>query len=99
MRVAVVVLLFALSVPMLAQTTGFTVAEYLAPQYTAPENAPSRAVIAAMDEPGERFIVTGRTLDGKKPIAGVSLYVFHTGAKGRYSTETVDNRVGEVNPR
>jgi protocatechuate 3,4-dioxygenase beta subunit len=42
--------------------------------------------------------VTGRTLDGKKPVAGVSLYVFHTDAKGRYAPDT-DNRAGEFNPR
>ena len=71
MRVAVVLLLVALCVPILAQTTGFTLAEYLAPQYTAPEDAPSRVVIAGKDEPGERLVVTGRTLIGDKPVAGV----------------------------
>src|SRR5712671_5375863 len=98
MRGAVVVLLVSLCIPILAQTTGFTLAPYLAPQYTAPEDAPSRAVLAGSDEPGERLIVTGRTLDGKRPIAGVSLYVFHTDAKGRYAPDT-DNRAGEFNPR
>jgi len=33
------------------------------------------------------------------PVAGVSLFVFHTDAKGRYSNDTADNRVGEYNPR
>src|SRR5882762_3346279 len=100
MRVTVVVLLVALCVPILAQTKPeFIIPEFLAPQYTAPEDAPSRVVIADKDEPGERLVVTGRTLDGEKPVAGVSLSVFHTDAKGRYATDTDDNRVGEYNPR
>lgn len=98
-RVVVAVLAVALCVPTLAQTTGFTLKEYLAPQFTAPEDAPSRIVIAGKDEPGERLIVTGRTLDGDRPVAGVSLYVFHTDAKGRYALKTGDNRFGELNPR
>jgi protocatechuate 3,4-dioxygenase beta subunit len=96
-------LVFVLSVvvlcaPVLAQTTGFTIAGFLPPRYTAPERAPSRVSIAARDEPGERLIVTGRTLDGKKPVAGVSLYVFHTDSKGRYVPD-MDNRTGEYNAR
>jgi protocatechuate 3,4-dioxygenase beta subunit len=89
----------ALCVPTLAQTTGFTIAEFLAPQYTAPKDASSSIVIAGKDEPGARMVVTGRTLIGDKPVAGVSLYVFHTDAKGKYSNTTDDNRVGEYNPR
>jgi protocatechuate 3,4-dioxygenase beta subunit len=84
--------------PILAQPTGFTIAEFLAPQYSAPEDAASRVVIAGRDEPGERLVVTGRTLDGKKPVAGVSLYVFHTDSQGRYAPD-VDNRAGEYKPR
>src|SRR5258706_7619265 len=103
MRSKCLALLFGLLVvmylPSLAQTTGFTLVQYNAPQYTASEDAPSSVVIAGKDEPGERLVVTGQTLDGKKPVGGVSLYVFHTDAKGRYSTETDDNRVGEYNPR
>ncbi len=99
MRVAVVVLLAAWCVPALAQTTRFTLEEYLAPRFTAPEDAPSRIVIAGQDEPGERLIVTGRTLEGDTPVAGVSLYVFHTDAKGRYSLDIGDPHRGELNPR
>jgi len=97
-------LLFVLSsvvascVAVLAQTTGFTLNEYLAPQYVAPANAASRVVIAGKDEPGERLIVTGRTLDGTKPVPGVSLYVFHTDLQGRYAPG-LDQRAGEFNPR
>ena len=56
-------MVLAVSVPILAQTTGFTLKEFLAPRYLAPEDAPSKIVIAGRDEPGERLIVTGRTLD------------------------------------
>lgn len=88
-----------LCAPALAQTARYTLKEYLAPQYAAPLDAPSSIAIAGNDEPGERLIVTGRTLDGDKPVAGVSLYVFHTDAKGRYSLDTGDPSVGELNPR
>ena len=44
------------------------------------------------------MIVTGRTVDGTKPVAGVSLYVFHTDVQGRYA-RGMDQRVGEFNPR
>jgi protocatechuate 3,4-dioxygenase beta subunit len=89
----------ALCAPTLAQTARFIVAEYLAPQFTAPEDAPPLIVVAGKDEPGVRMIVTGRTLVGDKPVPGVSLYVFHTDAKGNYSNTTFDNTVAELNPR
>ena len=89
----------ALCVPAVAQTTRFIVAEYLAPQFTAPAEAPSVILIAGKDEPGTRMIVTGRTLIGDKPVAGVSIYVFHTDTKGNYSNTTFDNKVAELNPR
>jgi protocatechuate 3,4-dioxygenase beta subunit len=44
------------------------------------------------------MVVTGRTLIGDKPVAGVSIYVFHTDIQGNYSKETTDNRVGELHP-
>jgi protocatechuate 3,4-dioxygenase beta subunit len=67
-----------------------------APQ-VAEKNAPSKITIASRDEPGERLIVSGRVFgqDGKTPLAGVSIYVYHTDAKGLYTPETNDNR----NPR
>jgi protocatechuate 3,4-dioxygenase beta subunit len=43
--------------------------------------------------------VTGRTLEGTKPVPGVSLYVFHTDAKGLYATDISDVREAEFNPR
>ena len=67
-----------------------------APQ-VAEKDAPSKVIIAAKEEPGERLIVTGQvfTPDGKTPLAGASVYVYHTDAKGLYTPETNDNR----NPR
>ena len=85
-------LFVAMYLPIVAQTTGFTLVEYLVPQYTAPDDAPSNVVIAGKGEPGERLVVTGRTLDGTRPIAGVSLYVFHTDAKGLRRTRTTGTR-------
>jgi protocatechuate 3,4-dioxygenase beta subunit len=67
-----------------------------APQI-AEKNAPSKITIAAKEEPGARLIVTGQVFgpDGKTPLAGASVYVYHTDAKGLYTPETNDNR----NPR
>jgi protocatechuate 3,4-dioxygenase beta subunit len=53
----------------------------------APRNAPSSIVVAGRKEPGERLIVTGQVTDGTKPLAGVSIYVFHTDANGLYTTD------------
>jgi protocatechuate 3,4-dioxygenase, beta subunit len=67
-----------------------------APQ-VAEKNAPSKITIAAQTEPGERLTVTGQVYgpDGKTPLPGASVYVYHTDAKGLYTPETNDNR----NPR
>ena len=62
-------------------------APYLSPKYVAPKNAPSTIAVAAREEPGERLIVTGQVTDGTKPLPGVSIYVFHTDANGRYTTD------------
>jgi protocatechuate 3,4-dioxygenase beta subunit len=71
---------------------------YLAPQFEAPADAPSRVVVAAADEPGERLVVSGRVLDGGRPVAGVSIYVFQTDANGRYSKVLTGNEA-ELDPR
>lgn len=98
MRVAGAVLLVVSGVSLVAQTTGFTLREYNAPQFTAPANAPSRGVIAGTDEPGPRLVVTGRTLEGTRPVAGVSLFVFHTDVEGLYAPN-VSTQYGELHPR
>jgi protocatechuate 3,4-dioxygenase beta subunit len=71
---------------------------YLAPQYEAPADAPARVVVAGREEPGERLIVTGRVLDGTTPVAGVSIYVFHTDVDGRYALDRTGNDA-ELYPR
>jgi protocatechuate 3,4-dioxygenase beta subunit len=96
--VSVLSIYFVWYPPALAQTGAYIVAEYLADQFTAPKNAPSTIVVAGKNEPGARIVVTGRTLLGDKPVAGVSLYVFHTDSKGLYS-RTGDPRQGELDPR
>lgn len=71
---------------------------YLAPQFEAAADAPSRVVVAGADEPGERLIVAGRVLDGTRPVAGASVYVFQTDVDGRYSKELTGNEA-ELDPR
>jgi protocatechuate 3,4-dioxygenase beta subunit len=50
--------------------------------------------IVSDQEAGEPLIVTGTiyTPDGKKPLTGITLYVYQTDATGRYSTSGGDNR-------
>ena len=78
MRVAALIVILALvSVTANAQAPYFPDV-YLVPQFEAPADAPSRVVVAGADEPGERLVVSGRVLDGERPVAGVSIYVFQT---------------------
>ncbi len=83
---------------LVAQTPEFIHPEFLESQFAVSEDAPSKVVVAGKDEPGDRLIVTGRTLDGNRVVAGVSLFVFHTDAKGVYATG-MDNDRGEFHPR
>jgi len=69
-RVALVFMLVTLCVPVSSQAQEFIVPEYLASRYTAPPAAPSTIVVAGTDEPGQRLVVTGRTLVGQTPVAG-----------------------------
>ena len=65
---------------------------------TAEKNAPSKITITTKEEPGERLVVSGVVygVDGKTPLAGASVYVYHTDATGRYTPgASDDNR----NPR
>ncbi|HXG68253.1 MAG TPA: hypothetical protein VNO70_24370 [Blastocatellia bacterium] len=63
----------------------------------ADKDAPWKVTVAPKNEPGERLIVSGRVYgqDGKTPLAGVSIYVYHTDIRGYYSGETSDSN----NPR
>jgi protocatechuate 3,4-dioxygenase beta subunit len=71
---------------------------YLASKFEAPAGAPSHIVVAGRDEPGERLVVTGRVVDGGRPVAGVSIYVFQTDVDGRYSKVLTGNDA-ELDPR
>jgi len=84
MRVASL-LTFALLASAPSQALAQIPPAYLSPKYVAPQNAPSSIVVAGKGEPGERLIVTGQVTDGTKPLAGVSIYVFHTDADGLYT--------------
>lgn len=95
---ALLILLFASGVFLSSQAQGLIYAPYLAPQYIAPLNAPSSVVIVRNDEPGERLVVTGRTLEGSRPVAGVSIYVFHADIQGRYAPG-LKSPDGELSPR
>jgi protocatechuate 3,4-dioxygenase beta subunit len=97
MRFGVLLSLLLVSVPTLAQVP-YMPDVYLAPQYEAPADAPSRVVVADAREPGERLIVTGRVLDGAKPVRGVSIYVFQTDVEGLYARGITGNDA-ELNPR
>jgi protocatechuate 3,4-dioxygenase beta subunit len=74
-------------------------APYLAAKYVAPQNAPSSVVIAGKNEPGERLVVTGRTLDDGTPVAGVSIYAFHSDVNGLYAAKDMNPREAELSPR
>lgn len=59
-------------------------------------NVPAKVTIVSDKEPGEPLIVSGTIYapDGKKPLEGITLYVYQTDATGIYSTSGVggDNR-------
>lgn len=81
-----------------AQRPEFIQPEFLESQFAVPDGAPSTVVLTVKNEPGEPLVVTGRTLDGARPISGVSLFVFHTDANGVYATG-MSNSEGEFHPR
>ena len=98
MRVAALIVLQAFVLPEVGAQAPYFPDVYLAPQFEAPADAPARVVVAGADEPGERLVVSGRVLDGGRPVAGVSIYVFQTDADGRYSKELTGNDA-ELDPR
>ena len=64
----------------------------------APADAPSRVVVTPTGEPGEALVISGVVFkaDGRTPIAGASVYVYQTDAKGAYA---VDDARASNNPR
>ena len=78
-------ILFAIVPPIQAQV------------HEAPANAPARITIAPESEPGSRLTVSGRVLGrDDRPLAGASIYVYHTDAKGQYVPGTTG---GSERPR
>lgn len=73
--------------------------EHLSALAALPANAPWNIVVAGPEEPGERLVVEGRVVDGTTPIAGASVYVFHTDAQGFYAPGRHDPAAAESNPR
>ncbi|MCA1636002.1 MAG: protocatechuate 3,4-dioxygenase [Acidobacteria bacterium] len=70
-----------------------------APAATGPENHSWQTALVSKDEPGEPLVVSGRIFeaDGQTPAVGLTLYVYHTDARGLYSEE--DGKGGEPKPR
>jgi protocatechuate 3,4-dioxygenase beta subunit len=63
----------------------------------APETAPAFAEVAPPGEPGRRLEVSGVvSAAGGAPIAGASVYVYQTDARGYYRP---DDAMGNRNPR
>ena len=86
--------------PFVAAVLALSAAPLLArePQRIAPGNAPSSGEVAPAQEPGERLEVSGvvYAADGRAPIAGASVYVYQTDARGYYRP---DDAMGNRDPR
>jgi len=98
MRVGLLLMLITFGITGSSQEPELIPAPYLSPQYVAPLVAPSSIVVVGNNEPGNRLVVTGRTLEGTQPVSGVSIYIFHTDADGRYASG-INNVDAELNPR
>lgn len=68
------------------------------PSRIAPTGAPSSADVAGPGEPGARLQVEGvvHAADGRTPVAGASVYVYQTDARGYYRP---DDAMGNRDPR
>jgi len=58
-----------------------------------------RTMLVSGAEPGTPLVVSGRgfAADGRTPVAGITLYVYHTDARGLYSEK--DGQGGPPDPR
>ena len=70
-------------------------------QASGPQNgsSASEAVLVPEDEPGVPLVVSGTVYlaDGKTPVAGARLYVYHTDNEGHYSKGGVDESKRRLN--
>ena len=66
-----------------------------------PGNLSWQTTITSKDEPGEPLVVWGRIFgpDGKTPLPDITLYVYHTDARGIYSDQKYDGRGTAPTPR
>jgi protocatechuate 3,4-dioxygenase beta subunit len=71
------------AIALLASYAVFSGVAY-AQSHIAPANAPSRITIADSTERGTRLVVTGRVVSNGQPVAGASIYAYHTDATGVY---------------
>ncbi|HEX8146875.1 MAG TPA: hypothetical protein VF591_06825 [Pyrinomonadaceae bacterium] len=64
-----------------------------------PESLSWKALLVKEGEPGTPLVVTGRVFaaDGRTPVEGVTIHVYHTDARGLYSEHDGDGR--EPRPR
>ena len=87
MRVTALFIFVVLTAVAAPRAQDFIPPAYLSPKYVAPQRSRRVLSVAGKDEPGERMIVTGQATAGGKPVAGVSVYVFHADAAGLYSRD------------
>ena len=64
------------------------------PVRDSPAAPPAKIAIPPEGEPGEPLVISGTIYqpDGRTPAAGVTLYVFHTDAKGVYSPDQEEGK-------
>jgi protocatechuate 3,4-dioxygenase beta subunit len=87
MRVPLLLAIVMLASAVASQAQDWVPPVFLSPKFVAPEDAPSNVVVVGKEEPGERMVVTGQATVGGNPVAGVSIYVFHADADGRYTKD------------
>lgn len=69
------------------------------PAVEKPSELSWRTLLVAAGEPGTPLVVSGRVVaaDGRTPVEGVTLHVYHTDARGLYSEK--DGNGGPPDPR
>jgi protocatechuate 3,4-dioxygenase beta subunit len=98
MRITTVLVLTLLAAAVSAMDELLVPSVYLSPKFTAPPDAPSNIVVAGVDEPGERLVVTGRVIYGSTLIADASIFAFQTDASGVYAPG-LETPEAELEPR
>jgi protocatechuate 3,4-dioxygenase beta subunit len=68
-------------------------------KYAAPEGSSFFVSNTPKSERGDRMVVRGVVTDGKAPIAGASVYIFHTDNDGRYDPAKAMPGEGWETPR